>query len=70
MYGDVIILLENFFEADSDWMRMIDQSAQAISENWNILGKNNTVKVSRENVLMWITSMWDCQAELEKIVMF
>ena len=38
---------------------MIDQSVQAISENWNILCKNNTVRVSHEDVLMWVKSMWD-----------
>ena len=59
LYGDIVVLFENFFDEDTNWMRMFDQSAQAISENWNILGKNNTLRVSREDILMWVKSMWD-----------
>ena len=59
LYGDIVTLLHHFFEEDSNWIRMFDQSAQAISDNWNILGKNNTTKVSRDDILTWVKSMWD-----------
>ena len=58
-YGDIVTLFTSFFEDDPTWMRLFDQSAQAITENWNILGKNNTTRVSREDILTWVKSMWD-----------
>ena len=45
LYGDIITLFQIFFEDGPTWFRMFDQSAQAVSENWNILGKNNTIRV-------------------------
>ena len=58
-YGDIVTLFHCFFEDDPTWIRMFDLSAQAITENWNILGRNNTIRVSKDDILMWVRSMWE-----------